>query len=625
MKAVILAGGRGSRLSEFTKDKNKSMIELLGKPLIEYNLDHAVEAGVSEIIVVVCYRPKEIMDYYAEEYKGIKITYVVEKEGSGLVGAIKNARGEIGESDFILMLADEILIDTRMKEMVGKFRKEELLGVCGIVFEEDRYSIGKTYTAMVNEKGRAFRLIEKPKVKINNIKGTGHCVLKNEILDYIERTPINAIRGQKELVDLIQVAIDDSRKVNVFPVAKEYVNINIKEDYDLAKELIKRNNPKVLIVHNQMRYYGGAELLIVEMANWLTKMGVKNDILTLSTSQKVNSELINTEVLMPRHNVDLQPPGYKNTRDILNAIWVFRRKLSRIKDNYDVVNFHDFPVTWGLWPSRKPSVWFMNQPPSLWSKTDAGFFYKLLHRIRVVLDRIIIRETMDSICVLDELNKERAMERYGMNAKIVYCGVDYDFFSGGVGEKAVEKFDLKDRFVVVHSGILCDVKNQMDSIKAIEKVKTRIPNVLLVLTGREEEEYRKKLDNYVKKNGLEKHVLFAGYLKTREELRDLYKAADVGLFPIKAQGGWLAPYELLCSGNPIIVSSDMSSSSVTSANNLGIVTKDYAQGLLEVFENRERYKREAKKGAIFVRDNLSWKQFTERMLRGFRRAWVRWK
>ena len=72
MKALILAGGRGSRLDELTRDKNKSMIKLFEKPLIEYNLEHAVEAGVSEIIIVVGYKKEEIIKYIGEEYRGIK-------------------------------------------------------------------------------------------------------------------------------------------------------------------------------------------------------------------------------------------------------------------------------------------------------------------------------------------------------------------------------------------------------------------------------------------------------------------------------------------------------------------------------------------------------------------------
>jgi NDP-sugar pyrophosphorylase family protein len=56
MKAVILAGGRGSRLEEFTKDKNKAMLTIYDKTLLEYNLDRAKEAKVKEIILVLCYK-----------------------------------------------------------------------------------------------------------------------------------------------------------------------------------------------------------------------------------------------------------------------------------------------------------------------------------------------------------------------------------------------------------------------------------------------------------------------------------------------------------------------------------------------------------------------------------------
>ena len=80
MKALILAGGRGSRLNEFTKDKNKSMIKLFEKPLIEYNLDQAVEAYVNEIIIVVGYKKEEITKHVGKEYKGIKISYVIQKK-----------------------------------------------------------------------------------------------------------------------------------------------------------------------------------------------------------------------------------------------------------------------------------------------------------------------------------------------------------------------------------------------------------------------------------------------------------------------------------------------------------------------------------------------------------------
>ncbi|MBI2630267.1 glycosyltransferase [Candidatus Pacearchaeota archaeon] len=620
MKALILAGGRGNRLEDWTKDRNKSMIPLYEKPLIEYNLEHAVQAGVSEIIIVVSYKKEEIIKKLGDNYRGIKITYVFQKERNGVVHAIECAKQALGKSDFLLMLADEILVDAQLEDMIKKFKKEELFGVCGIVYEEDRTSIGRTYTSMINEKGRAFRLIEKPKVKINNIKGTGHCVLKNEILDYIERTPINAVRGQKEMVDLIQVAIDDGKKVFVYPIGKGYVNVNTKEDYENAREMLKKANPKVLIVHTQMKYYGGAELLIVELANQLTKKGIKNDILALSKSKEVEDALINTDIIIPKHNIDLQPPGFKNIKDILKFIKVYRKELKKIVKNYDVINFHDFPVTWTLWPKNKPAVWFMNQPPNLWSKPDAGFLYKFLNKIRIFFDIFVINNSMDIITLSDKFNQERAMERYGRNSRIVYCGINHEFFSGGNADEARKKFKLDGKFVVIQSGILCEVKNQLESVKTIEKVKDKIPNALLVLAGREDEGYRKKIDDYIKKNKLEKYILFTSNLK-REELRDLYKAADAGLFPTGKQGGWLAPFEILCAGTPIIASENLGAGSVIKENSLGIITKDYASALIEIKNNKNKYKKQAEKAAEWIKKNLSWEIFADIMIKAYKDAW----
>ncbi len=624
MKALILAGGRGKRFSELTKDKNKSVTKLFEKPLIEYNLDQAVEAGVKEIIIIIGYKGEDIKKCVGKKYKGVVVKYVTQKEQKGLVHAIETAKQALEKSDFILMLADEIVLEADLKGMIKKFREEELFAVCGIVLEKDRLSIGKTYSAMVNEKGRVFRLIEKPQIPINNIKGTGHCILKNEILDYIERTPINAYRGEKELVDLIQVAVDDGKPVYVYKIAENYINVNTKQDFMLAEELIKKNNPKVLIVHNQMKFYGGGELLIVELANWLTKMGIKNDILALSSSKEVEEKLINTEIIIPEHNVDLRPPGYKNMKDIFKAIKAFRKKLREIEKNYDVINFHDFPTTWSLWPRKKPAVWFMNLPPNLYSKPDAGFILKTLNKFRIWLDRYIVRHSMDVIAVVEELNKIRARQRYGMNARLFHFGVNYDFFSKGNAEKARQKWKLDKKFIIIQSGQIINVKNQFESVKTVNKVKNKIPSIVLVLAGKWEDSYKKKIDDFIKENKLEKHILFTGNLD-REELRDLYKAADIGLYPIGKQGGVLAPFEALCAGVPIIVSEEMETASLIKKHDLGIVTKDYANALLDIYNNKSKYLEHRKQALNFVKANLTWKAYSENMIKAFKDAWKKCK
>ncbi|MFH1365419.1 MAG: glycosyltransferase family 4 protein, partial [archaeon] len=431
-------------------------------------------------------------------------------------------------------------------------------------------------------------------------------------------------RNQKEMVDMIQCAIDDGKKVKIHKIAEKYMNVNVYEDLNIAKELMKEDNPRVLIVHNQMKYYGGGELLIVELANWLTKRGIKNDILALSKSKEVEDKLINTSIIIPSHDVDLNPPGYKNITDILNAIKVFRKKLKEIKDNYDVINFHDFPVTWSLWPRKKPAVWFMNLPPSLFSKPDAGFFLKMLHKGRVWLDRLIVRQSMDIITVAEDLNMLRAKQRYGINARMVYFGTDYDFFSKGNAQKANKKYNLEKKFIIIQSGVICNVKNQFESVKAIARIKEKIPNVLLILAGRWEEDYKKKIEAYVKEAGLEKNILFTGNLK-REELRDLYKVADVGLFPLGEQGGVLAPIEVLCAGTPVIVSEDAETAPLVKGEELGIVTKNYAKAILEVKDNQTEWKKKTKKAGNFIKKNLSWEAYSDRMIRAFKDAWKRYK
>ncbi len=243
MKALILAGGRGKRLGKITESSNKCMLELRGKPVIEYNLDRAADAemGINEIVIVVGYRAEDIINRYGTNYKGKKIKYVIQPEQCGLVHAIECSRDAIGKDNFFLLLGDEVLINSRHIKMMGKFEKEDLFAVCGVLIQKDKTSIGRTYTVLVDDDGRIFRLIEKPKKALNEFQGTGHCIFRNEILSYIERTPIHPERGEKELPDLIQCAVDDGQLVKIFDVCDAYTNINSEDDLKEVEGLLGFN------------------------------------------------------------------------------------------------------------------------------------------------------------------------------------------------------------------------------------------------------------------------------------------------------------------------------------------------------------------------------------------------
>ncbi len=239
MKVVILAGGRGNRINEISGSKNKCMIEVNGKPAIQHNFNNAVNSDIDEIIIVVGYRAEEIINYYGNSYKNKRLKYVIQWVQKGLVHALECAKDSIGGDDFMLMLGDEITVNPQHQNMLDKFKKEDIFALCGVLHVDDMNYIRRTYTVMQDGSDRIYRLIEKPRNPLNNIMGTGNCVFKNEILDYIDLTPIHHERKEKELPDLIQCAIDEGRIVKMFNLCSSYANINSMDDIKIAEKLIK--------------------------------------------------------------------------------------------------------------------------------------------------------------------------------------------------------------------------------------------------------------------------------------------------------------------------------------------------------------------------------------------------
>ena len=233
MKALILAAGRGKRLGDISKHQNKCMIEVGGKTLLERNLDCASLLNeINEIVIVVGYRSEDIINKYGNSYNGKRIKYVVQWEQKGLVDAICWSQKTIDGEDFMLMLGDELLIQPRHKDMIKLFSDEDLFGVCGVVPVSDTSLIKKTYTVKLESDGRISRLVEKPDHPFNNLMGTGNCVFRNGIFSFIEKTPINPIRGERELPDLIGAAVSDGKRIKSFEICGGYFNLNSPSEMD---------------------------------------------------------------------------------------------------------------------------------------------------------------------------------------------------------------------------------------------------------------------------------------------------------------------------------------------------------------------------------------------------------
>ncbi len=239
MKALILAGGKGTRLKDQPDAPPKPLLKVGGKRLMDFSLQNAVSAGVTEIIVVVSYVTEEVINHYGSQYRGVPITYKIQNDPRGLVHAVECAAGAIGSSDFILMLADEVFLTFSVTPLVERFHDEQLFAVLGVVEVDDRHRISKTYSILADSAtGRIHRLIEKPRRPHDHVMGTGNCVLSNGILSYIDVTPVNQARGEKELPDLIQCAVDDGQPVKMHIISDRYINVNSMEDFRAAYDLL---------------------------------------------------------------------------------------------------------------------------------------------------------------------------------------------------------------------------------------------------------------------------------------------------------------------------------------------------------------------------------------------------
>jgi NDP-sugar pyrophosphorylase family protein len=232
VKALILAGGRGKRIEELTEEKNKCMLELSGKHLIEYSLACAATLErIQEIVVVVGYRAESIINRFGIDYLGKRVLYVIQWERRGVVDAMQCAQEALEGHDFMLLLGDEVIVGGRHGRMVDEFLTTGVFGMCGVVTVEALGLISRTYSVMTGQNDRIFRLVEKPTRPLNNIMGTGNCVFKYDLMDYIEQTPINQKRGEKELPDLIQCAIDEGNCVKSFIIGDYYTNLNSLEEF----------------------------------------------------------------------------------------------------------------------------------------------------------------------------------------------------------------------------------------------------------------------------------------------------------------------------------------------------------------------------------------------------------
>jgi len=228
MKAVILAGGLGTRLHPYTKSLPKPMLPLGKKPILEHEIEWIKKNGINEIVICVSYLRKKIEDYFGDGKKfGVKIEYAISNEPLATAGQLKTAEKLIDET-FVCLYGDSIY-NFSLRNMI-KHHKKTKSDVTMSLYD---YKFNLKYGVIdTKNNGKVISWSEKPEysAKIN----IGCYVMEPEVLRLI---PKNKPYGMDSV---IRKTLARKKKVGSVISKKGFIDIGDKETYEKTNEEYRR-------------------------------------------------------------------------------------------------------------------------------------------------------------------------------------------------------------------------------------------------------------------------------------------------------------------------------------------------------------------------------------------------
>jgi len=183
MKAVVMAGGEGTRLRPLTSNQPKPMVPIVGKPCMEHILELLREHGMTDVIVTVAFLPQAIRSYFGEgDTLGMSIGHSVEESPLGTAGSVRLAAKQLDET--FLVISGDALCDVDLTKLV-EFHKERGAAVTiGLKSVDNPLEFGIVVT---DDEGRVERFLEKPSwgQVFSDTINTGIYVLEPEVLRHV--------------------------------------------------------------------------------------------------------------------------------------------------------------------------------------------------------------------------------------------------------------------------------------------------------------------------------------------------------------------------------------------------------------------------------------------------------
>ena len=232
MKAVIIAGGLGTRLRPLTNNTPKPMLPIGEKPILEHLVNWTKKGGIKSVILCVSYLKESIEDYFGDGEKfGVKIEYAISKKPLATAGQLKTAE-EFIEDDFVCMYGDSIF-NFSLRNMMKQHSSKKAF----ITMSLNEYKTNFPYGVIETSKnGKVKSWNEKPEIKAN--VNMGCYVMNSKVFNLI---PKNKLYGMD---DVIKKAMNNET-VNGFITKKGFIDIGNKESYKQACDEYDKKQKRV--------------------------------------------------------------------------------------------------------------------------------------------------------------------------------------------------------------------------------------------------------------------------------------------------------------------------------------------------------------------------------------------
>jgi len=203
MKALVLSGGKGTRLRPLTFTCAKQLIPVANKPILGYVLDQVASTKIRKVGIITANETGHFVEEYVADGSGwnLDVCYI-SQEPLGLAHAVKTAQSFLKQDSFVMCLGDNVT-GQGLEKFIKKFKKEHLDALIILKEVDTPSAFG---IAQLDNEGNIVKLVEKPKTPMGNLAIIGTYLFSNKVHEAIEHIK-PSWRGELEITDAIQEMI----------------------------------------------------------------------------------------------------------------------------------------------------------------------------------------------------------------------------------------------------------------------------------------------------------------------------------------------------------------------------------------------------------------------------------